>query len=281
MRIIEGLVQGSPEWHALRSNAIGASMAAPIMGLSPWKNAWELFNDMMGLTPDVDNAAMKRGRDLEPHARALFEQERGKAFTTPVVRHKTLDWMIASLDGLSEDQTEMVEIKTGGRHLWDLALQGKIPEYYKPQIQHQLAVTDLPFAYYYAYDGMDGITIEVPRNEEFIEAMIDMESKFWKRMQDFDPPPMPEDKYVQNNSPRLEQLIEELRHIRKAASREKEIKEEIIQICDGTPTKCAGMRIMKVMSKGSVDYKSIPELQAMDLDKYRKGITESWRILDK
>lgn len=43
-------------------------------------------------------------------------------------------------------------------------------------------------------------------------------------------------------------------------------------------TKGAGVRICRMVSKGNVDYKAIPELKNVDLKKYRKAPIEPWQL---
>ena len=39
-----------------------------------------------------------------------------------------------------------------------------------------------------------------------------------------------------------------------------------------------GVRVSKIVRKGNVDYKAIPELIGVDLEAYRKKPIESWRL---
>ncbi len=66
------LEQGTPEWHEYRSMHIGASDAPIIMGVSPWRNVKQLYNEKMGLHNTRSTPAMQRGVEMEPQARKSF-----------------------------------------------------------------------------------------------------------------------------------------------------------------------------------------------------------------
>jgi len=109
---------------------------------------------------------MREGLRLEPIARELFAIQNGIEMFPRVVVN---DWAMASLDGMSECGKYIVEIKCPGEKDHLLALQGKIPEHYYPQLQHQLYVTGLQSIFYYSFDGTDGVTIVVKRDDAYIE----------------------------------------------------------------------------------------------------------------
>ena len=65
MKLID-LVQRSTAWHEWRSEGLGASAAATIMGSSPWETPIQLWKRMMGLEdPIATTPAMQRGIDYE------------------------------------------------------------------------------------------------------------------------------------------------------------------------------------------------------------------------
>jgi hypothetical protein len=58
----------------------------------------------------------------------------------------------------------------------------------------------------------------------------------------------------------------------------KEAREEIVNISGGDSIQGHGVKLTRYWTKGSVDYKKIPELQNIDLDKYRKQGKEQIRL---
>ena len=132
-------IQGTPEWLENRKNFIGASDAPIIMGESPWCTPLGLWEQKVGITPPPkENYAMRRGSAMESSAREAFNDKIGMLTLPQVVYHPKYDFMMASLDGLSVDETIAVEIKCPGVKAHALAIEGKVPIYYKAQLQHQM-----------------------------------------------------------------------------------------------------------------------------------------------
>lgn len=185
------LIQGTEAWLALRRTHIGSSDIPIILGISPWSTPLQLYQRKKGLTPEqTSNAAMTRGTGMEEQARQWFE-ERTQKIMFPCVRfHEEHKFLMASLDGMTMEGDAIVEIKCPGKATHSLALQGKLPEHYMAQVQHQLLVTGLPMAYYCSYDGIDGVIIEVRRDEFLIQRILDESTKFFECMIN-DTPPAP------------------------------------------------------------------------------------------
>lgn len=183
------LTQRSEAWLKMRQEKIGASDAPIIMGVSPWKKPLQLWEEKLGFRPpEESNQWMLRGIELEDDARNAFIFETGIYVTPRVVQHKILDWMIASLDGIDDKNENIIEIKCPGRKDHMIAKEGYIPNKYIPQLQHQMSVCDLKKAFYFSYYNGDTALIEVKRDDQYIDLMIEQEERFWKCMQNFTPP---------------------------------------------------------------------------------------------
>lgn len=173
------LNQGTKEWLDWRRTMITASDAAIIMGISPYKNIQQLIEEKTKGFETVPNSYMLRGRDLEPLALQAFERETGLILFPTVGTSIQNEWMAASFDGMTIEEDFIVEIKCNGKKNHTLALNGSIPEFHNAQIQHQLFVANLNFSYYYSFDGEKGIILEIKRDNEFIDIMIEKEKEFW------------------------------------------------------------------------------------------------------
>lgn len=193
------MIQGSQEWLDFRRKKIGGSDAAAIYGCSPWNNALNLWKQKMGITPEpAMSYAMRRGIMLEEPARNLFCEKVGMKFEPTIKVNPDLDWQMASLDGMSACGRYIVEIKCPNAKVRGLAKEGKLPDHYMIQVQHQLAVTGLEMAYYFACEGKvddlgnfivgDGYIVEVGRDDRLIAELINAETDFWRRMCEWDPP---------------------------------------------------------------------------------------------
>lgn len=175
---------GSEEWKKLRRTKITASDAAIIMGVGFITPEILLFNKVNDVEID-DNAAMARGRRLEPEAVARFEKESGLFMYPEYAFHPTYDWMMATFDGISDCGTQ-IEVKSPGKTNHDLAKRGRIPKYYIPQLQHQLAVSEGAEVIYISYRPEDEdnpfVMIPVRRDDSYIEELITKELAFYKQL---------------------------------------------------------------------------------------------------
>jgi putative phage-type endonuclease len=183
------LEQGTVEWLTWRKDGIGGSEAGAIMGSSPYMDVMELWQRKLGLIPEIQtNAAMARGHLLEPVARVEFELETGLSMKPGCFKHPTLDWMRASLDGISADGRYILEIKAPGLTTHREALAGKIKPYYFTQMQHCMGVTGAEMCYYASYTDLPDIEplkiIEVPRDDAYIARMMEREGDFWQHIVD-------------------------------------------------------------------------------------------------
>ncbi len=282
MKIIE-MKQNTDTWLEWRKNKVGASDAPIIMGVSPWCSALQLWERKLGIAEDQkENFAMSKGKALEHEARCAFMQLKNMAMTPEIVEHETLDWCIASLDGLSVCQKYALEIKVPGREAHLSALAGIVPDYYIPQLQHQLAVTGLDMIYYYSYDGQNNACIEVQRDQAYIDKLIAEELKFYKCMVTCTPPQLSERDYNIRTDDRWFQNAldwqDANRDLKLAQEKEADCRTRLIKLSQSRNSKGFGVKVQKIIRAGSVDYSQIKELQGIDLDKYRKPASESWRI---
>jgi len=274
-------VQGTAEWLALRKTKITATDASIIMGVSPWKTKLQLYHEKTGddVKPLYMNDAMQRGNDLEPIARDLFNLRTGWNMEPEVI---VRDWAMASLDGRDRDSGAILEIKCPGEKDHALAVAGKVPDHYYPQLQHQMWIAGTCMAYYYSFDGMDGVIVKVNRDNEYIEKMVAEEFKFYECMQSKIAPEPSENDYIERNdslwqecASKWKTLTERIKTLEKD---EEELRKQLIFLSGESNTKGGGISLCKVNRKGNVDYSKIPELKNIDLEKYRKPGINSWRI---
>lgn len=271
--------QGSPAWHALRANKIGASDAACILGIG-FKSAEKLWREKLGLDEVYVNEAMKRGSTLEPKARKAFEDIIGHKFSAAVYIHDENQWMMASLDGINAEKTALLEIKCGNEKLHEQAKNGIVPAYYLSQMQHQMYVTGVDRCYYFSYNGEEGATVIINRDDKFLSDYLPKARAFWESLQTFT---KPESAYMEIDTLEWRELAERYRAIQKVRNEldeeEKGIRDQLAIISNGMPAKGYGLTFMKASRKGSVAYDQIPELRNVDLEQYRKPGSEYWRLL--
>lgn len=174
------LEQGSAEWRALRKTKVTATDAPVIMGVNKWKKLEQLFDEKMSDEETPINPNMQRGLDLEPIARELFCIKQNVEVNPKVILK---DWAMASLDGISECGKHLVEIKCAGKKDHETALKGGVPLHYYPQLQHQMFVADVDRMAYFSFDGFDGVTVFLTRDDEYVKRMVEEELKFLEELE--------------------------------------------------------------------------------------------------
>lgn len=276
-------IQGSEDWLELRREKIGSSDAAKVMGISPYGTALQLWREKKGLVePEPMNRAMEIGIALESEALASYCEKTGLSLFSQVVHSDDYEWMIASFDGRSLCGRHAVEIKCSER-LYKMALAGEIPDYYMAQMHHQMVCGKLDSMDYYCYWQGQGVRLSVSLNPEFADEMLAAERRFYECLiTDTEPKATEKDYEDKDDCAMWRQLCNRLREIDAEISplkAERElIREELISIAKGRSCKGAGVTLRLGSSRGSVDYKSIPELNGVDLTPYRRSPTISWTL---
>lgn len=279
-----GLIQQSEKWLDMRKNKIGSSDAPIIMEASPWKTPYQLWTEKVSKSHSSKRTeAMQRGIDLEGKARQKFEEMTGMCMIPQVIIHKEHNWMMASLDGMDLEQNHIVEIKCPmNKNDHDIAISGKIPEKYYPQLQHQIEVCGIDMAYYFSFDGDDGIILEIYRDEKYIKTMLEKEKEFFFCMENFIAPQTNERDYQSKTDDLTSylgaRLLDVKEKIKKLEKEESELMQDLILRCEAKNTLGRNFKLTKTYRKGSVDYSSIPCLKEIDLENYRKQSTEVWRV---
>ena len=181
---VVNLKQGTTEWLEWRSNGIGASDAPAIMGENPWKSPAHLLSEKLGTARKFGgNAAMARGTALEPEARKRYEAISEVCVTPACLQSNRHEWQRASVDGLAEDGNAVVEIKCGEVVYKKTAGSGQVPGYYIGQLQHILAVTELPHIDFFCWlPNRPEIHLRIKRDDHYIARLIVAEQEFWQRL---------------------------------------------------------------------------------------------------
>ena len=179
---VVNLKQGTQQWLNWRHSGIGASDASTIMNENMFKSPDELLYEKMNKIDVEPNEKMRKGTELEPKARSLYEKTTQKIVKPICIESISHPWLIASLDGISSDYNYLVEIKCG-ESAYRKAASGIVPDYYYGQLQHQLMLTGLNEIDYWCYwPGEKGVLTNVPRDNSYIDRLFKQEQKFHKAM---------------------------------------------------------------------------------------------------
>lgn len=180
------------QWLEERRKGIGGSDVAAILGLSPFKTAYQVYREKRKEVGDwKGNNLTDWGKRMEPAIRQWYSDQTGRNVRLPdkIMYHEKYPFMLASLDGFTDDQ-RIVEIKTArsGKG-WGEPGTNEIPDYYAVQCHHYMIVTgfdvtDVPVS----VSGGSPELYEVPADKEIAEMIIETCATFWKRVVDGNPP---------------------------------------------------------------------------------------------
>lgn len=129
------------------------------------------------------NAAMMRGTELEPVARAAYEAHTGHFVDqTGFVKHPDIEWFGASPDGLIQDGLIEIKCPNTTQHL-DYLMSKRVPSQYKNQMMAQMACTGRKWCDFVSFDDRlpENIRLFVVRftpTEEEMTEMLDGVKKF-------------------------------------------------------------------------------------------------------
>jgi putative phage-type endonuclease len=185
-----------------RNAGLGASDAAPAIGLSKWKTPYQLWAEKTGLAasdaandPDSEALHLEMGKVLEPVAIARFEKKlkysvgrRGEQVVDQIY-----PWRWVTLDGVASDGGLIEAKSVGFAHPdeWGDELEdGAIPMQYLIQVQHGLAITGFQHAWVPVIILNRQFRVyRVERDQELIDMMTLKEAEFWNHVQTRTPPP--------------------------------------------------------------------------------------------
>ena len=148
---------GSLEWLKLRTNGIGASEAAAILGLSKWKTNQELWEEKIGVRDRKEASNPDRvdyGQKAEKHLIALFKLQYKDKYKVRIDKNTVYfknGFQFASLDaeltdletgemGIHEDKTVLADSSI----VWE-EWRDRLPDQYYVQLLHQILVTGWKF----------------------------------------------------------------------------------------------------------------------------------------
>lgn len=274
------LDQGSHEWKVRRRMSVTGSDAKIIMGHDPrGKSIDKLILQKLELEPEEEvNDFMKMGVMLEPLARDVFCKETGILMVPSVHCHDTFTWAMCSTDGINFDEDTILEIKCGMK-AFELLENDIIPDYYIDQIQHNLWVTGATTCYYMAYWKDEWIIKVVQRDEAYIQTLVEKETEFYELLANADKEALGiEERDDEAFHEAAIKYAEALALQKRATALVDEAKKDLIALVENRGAYGFGVKITRCSRKGEVDYKMIPELIGIDLDKYRKEKSFYWKF---
>jgi len=264
-RIKIDVVQNTPPWKKWRNIPRQASDAGTVKGVNKWTSPADLWLIKQGLKTVTKTPAMEHGNNIEPIARARVAKDLKVQLEPECWQYGAYG---ASLDAITPDGTIKVEIKcpfSENSSIWRQAQKDDIEPYVFWQLVHQQYVRPTEKTYLFVYfenkepkliDATDLIT------QDHIKELLDAWDDFYQN------PPLVErtDETIKNLVMQHRQIIAQEEQLKvQRADIENQLKAE----CQ-SDTVAFGSKIVTQSRKGSIDYKSIKELQPLNLEAYRK-----------
>jgi putative phage-type endonuclease len=283
MSAVRKLVQGSPEWQEYRLSMRNASETAAVLGISPWVTPYQLWMIKTGRSTQAVTPPMQHGTRLEPEARAAYETHTGNLMQPLVLQDGPYS---ASLDGINLRGDLIVEIKCPFRGknapLWKEATEGRVPGHYAAQVQHQLMVSGASTAHFWVYAEGEGMLITLKRDEEVMSLIREAWDQFQTYLDTDTPPPLTDADSAQREDAAWSQAAQAYLEAKATADAAEETlnaaRKALVGLLRHPRESGAGVSVVRLWKAGNVDYKAIPELKGVNLDRYRGKGREEVRV---
>ena len=180
------------EWLKLRSQYIGGSDAAAVVGMNAFSSPYSLWAEKTGKTPSFSgNLATEVGTYLEDFVAQKFAEVTGKKLRNCNYSflNSKYPFAIANIDREIVGEDAGLEIKTTDSLNLKKFKNGEYPENYYVQCVHYMAVTSKKRWYLAVLIGnkeFKWFTIE--RDEAEIAALMGAEKTFWECVKNNTPP---------------------------------------------------------------------------------------------
>lgn len=194
-RLVSTLNLTKEAWLRYRKCGITGTDAGAILGLNPYRSAFQVYHDKISDTiENIDNEAMRQGRDLEDYVAQRFSEETGFKVrrANAIYQSEEHPLLLADFDRLIVGQKAGLECKTVSPFSADKWADGKIPTHYMAQVNHYLAVSGFDCWYIAALIfGKELVIHKITTDQEVLNNLIAKEEHFWKYNVMPEIPPVP------------------------------------------------------------------------------------------
>lgn len=285
--------QRTAEWFAARRGRLTGSNIGAALNCAPYKTAEDLIRAMVrdwhGAEREfVGNVATDYGQRHEPLALMDYLGKTGSLaescgfFVCP-----DRDWLGASPDGLIGDDG-LVEVKCPyglrAKKGADLVFKTAAdqPHYYA-QMQIEMLCTGRQWCDFYQWaphgDSLERVYFDA---DWLAKVMPELEAFYRHFLAELDNPAHLQPKELEVNTLAARALLDEYDQqcaiIDAATAAKKDAFEALVELAKGRNALIHGRKMTLVERVGAVDYKKIPELAGVDLERYRKAPATFWRL---
>lgn len=297
-KLISTLHIDKESWLQYRKQGIGGSDAGAVCGLNPYRTAIQVYYDKTSDSiEEIDNEAMRQGRELEEYVAKRFCEASGKRVrrANAMFYDEKNPFMLADVDRMIVGENAGLECKTASPYSEEKWRDDKIPLSYQLQCYHYMSVCNAD-AWYIAVliYGRDFKYYRIERDDEVIGNLIRIEEEFWNEYVLKRVIPDPDgsktadaaiaERFKESKSTtipltgfdeRLERRQEILSLLEKIETEKRQIDQELkLYLGDAEIAENEHYRVSwKNFSRSSIDEKRLKEEQPEIYEKYRRETT--------
>lgn len=293
------------EWLKYRKKGLGGSDAGAVCGLNPYRTAIQVYQDKISdEVEEIDNEAMRQGREFEDYVARRFMEETGKKVrrANAMFYDEENPFMFADVDRMVVGENAGLECKTASPYMAEKWEEGNIPLSYQIQCYHYMSVMNAD-AWYIAVliYGKEFKFYRLERDEEMIDNLIQIEKDFWEKyvlarnIPDPDGSKMADKviaEYYKDSvsevisligfNEKLQRRQEVMELIKKLETEKKQIEQEVkLYMGNAELAENANFRVSwKPVNRNEVDAKRLKEEAPEIYEKYKKTV-QNRRLLVK
>lgn len=166
--------------------------------------------------------------------------------------------------------------------LWQDVLEGKVPQHYSVQVQHQLMVSGAALAHLWVFDGHQGILHAIERDEDLMGLIRAGWDAFQPFMDSDTPPPLTEaDTAIRSDTAWIAAATAYAEAKRQAEAQGEQLeaaRQALMALAQHPKESGGGESVTRYWKQGNVDCKRIPALQGLDLSTYRGKARQEVRV---
>ena len=282
------LVQGTEPWHDWRANGIGGSEACSVMNCSPYttRHNLALYKTGAKQPPEFPEFLAKKGHAKEIIGREFAETMLGVTLYAECYQSDDFDFIRASLDGISPDETITFESKFVGAKAFEAQQKSlEIPDHHYWQIvQGFIAVKKATHSYYVVVNDCNechGVMVE--RIESDCKTLETALCEFWAYIKSgsdiVDDSPEFVDLSANNEfNAAMSDYLLHCEAIKAIEVKRDAAKAIIVKLANNQSAECDAGKIKFYDVKGAVDYPKMLGVYKIDAEAYRKKTTTRNRI---
>ena len=283
--ITKNLIQGSEEWLEYRKNGIGGSEIASAAKI---KGAFKTHSQMLHekiYGAEAPSEFLQKlfhdGHEWEIVVRDNLN-ENGFNFVPLVAVHESNERLFSSLDGVDVSKEIVLEIKSCSTISKFNEYKAKTPKHYMAQVQWALFVTKYSKAMI-AYVHAGEVYIEhIDADPLFQGELFGSANDFLLTLDSMKSNLQQVKKLDESGELQLNKIVSLLQIEKEMKAQLKTMSAEVDSIAEELLKSTGAVRLENDLMSiyiqeriGSVDYSKIPELENIDLEKYRKAATKS------